>query len=111
MEEPREAFRIGGVEGCAASGAELARGVLQALGIAAGEDDLGPFGACPAGGFEADPGAAADHDDGLPEQRRVALHGGDGGCGGHGCSVRVDPAAAGSPVAAISLRSALTPVR
>src|SRR4051812_26669955 len=44
LEKPREAIRIGGVEGGAAQGAELARGVLQAPGIAAGDDDLGPFG-------------------------------------------------------------------
>src|SRR5215208_3973405 len=107
MEEPREAFRIGGVEGSAAAGAELARGVLQALGIAAGEDDLGAFGACPAGGFEPDPGTAADDHDDLPEQLRA----GAAGCGGHAWSVRLARAATGSRAPAISVRSALTAAR
>jgi hypothetical protein len=35
LEEPSEAVRVGGVECRAAEGAELSRGVLQALGIAA----------------------------------------------------------------------------
>ena len=45
---------------------------LEPVGIAAGEDDGGALGARPAGGFEPDPGAAADHDDGLPGQFRFA---------------------------------------
>jgi hypothetical protein len=44
LEEAREAVGVGGVEGGAAQGAELARGALQAVGIAAGQDDLGRFG-------------------------------------------------------------------
>jgi hypothetical protein len=44
-EEPREVVRVGGVEGRAAQGAERLGGMLQAFGIAAGEDELGPFGA------------------------------------------------------------------
>jgi hypothetical protein len=111
LEEPREAVGVGGVEGGTAEGAELVGGVLDAVGIAAGEDDLGPFGPCPTRCLEADPGAAPNHDDGLPDQRRLALHGGNRGCGGHGCAVRVDPAAAGSPVAAISRRRALMAAR
>ena len=106
LEEPREAIRIGGVEGSAAQGAELARGVLQAVGIAAGEDDLGPFGACPAGCFEADPGAPADDHDDLPEQFRLALDRSDGGCGAHRACAPIC-----SRAAAISRRSAFTPAR
>src|SRR5215207_2946825 len=112
MEEPREAFRIGGVEGSAAPGAKLARGVLQALGVAAGENDLGAFGACPAGGFEADPGAPADDHDELPEQFRLALDRSDSGCGAHRFSIAhraCAPICSRSP--AISLRSAFTPAR
>ena len=40
----------------------------QPLGVAAGEDDVGSLGARAPGGLEPDAGAAADHDDGLPEQ-------------------------------------------
>jgi hypothetical protein len=50
LEEPREAVGVGGVEGGAAQGAELVGGVPQPVGIAAGGDDLGPFGARAAGG-------------------------------------------------------------
>ena len=63
--------------------AEFGRGLLQALGVAAGEDDVGPFGAGPAGGLEPDAGAAADHDDGLPEQGWFVRGDGDGGLDGH----------------------------
>ena len=52
--------------------ADLARRALEALGIAAGQDDVGALGARPAGGLEADAGAAADHDDGLPDERGLA---------------------------------------
>ena len=44
----------------------LGRGALQALAVAAGEDDVGALGAGAPGGLEPDAGAAADHDDGLP---------------------------------------------
>ena len=49
---------------------------VEALGIAAGEDDLGALGACAPGGLEPDAGAAADDDDGLAEQFRLAELGG-----------------------------------
>ncbi len=112
LEEPREACRIGGVEGCAAQGAELSGDVLQALGIAAGEDDVGPFGACPAGCFEPDPGAAANDHDGLPEQFRLTLDRSDNGCGAHrACIAHLDSAPICSRGPAISLRSAFTPAR
>src|SRR5262249_23448412 len=67
-EEALEGGRIGGVEGRGAQRTEFARGVLEALGIPAGEDQVGPLSACSPGGFEPDAGAATDHDDGLPQE-------------------------------------------
>ena len=80
--------RIRGVEGGGAQRLEFARGALEALGIPAGEDQPGPLGACSPGRFEPDAGAAADHDDGLPEEFRLALDGRGGGCGAHDSSDR-----------------------
>ena len=85
-EEPLEGSRIRGVEGRGAQRVELARGALEALGIPAGEDQLGPLSACSSGRFEPDAGATADHDDGLPEEFRFALDGRGGGCGAHDSS-------------------------
>jgi hypothetical protein len=45
VEEVLEAVGVGGVERRGAQRAELARGVPEALRGAAGEDDVGPFGA------------------------------------------------------------------
>jgi hypothetical protein len=42
--------------------------LLEAFGIAPGEDDPGALGAGSPGGFQSDAGAAADEDDGLAEQ-------------------------------------------
>ena len=61
-------------------GADVA---IEAVGIPAGEDHLGPLSACSPGRFEPDSGAAADHNDGLPEEFRLALTAKDGGCGAH----------------------------
>ena len=66
VEERPEPFEVGGIEGRDARRADLGRGALEALAIAAREDDLGALGACPSGGFESDARAPADHDDGLP---------------------------------------------
>ena len=52
--------------------ADVARRLFEALGIAAGEDDVGALAAGEAGGLQADSGAAADQDDGLAEQLRLA---------------------------------------
>jgi hypothetical protein len=60
-----------------------AAALLEAVGIAAGQDDAGALGAGSAGGFEPDAGAAADHDDGLPGQFRFALGGRNSGGSGH----------------------------
>ena len=86
-EEPLEGGWVRGIEGRGAQRIELARGVLEALGIPAGEDHLGPLSACSPGRFEPDSGAAADHNDGLPEEFRFALDRRDsGGCGAHDSS-------------------------
>ena len=87
LEEPVEGGAVGGVEGRGAERVELECGALEALGIAGGEDDVGPLGTCGSGRFQADAGAAADDDDGLPEQGRLALRGSAGGRGGHDASV------------------------
>jgi len=84
--EPVECGRIGDVEGRSLPRADLGGSVPQALGVAAGQDDIGALGAGPAGGFEPDAAAAADHHDGLPGQFRLALAGGEDWCGGHDSS-------------------------
>jgi hypothetical protein len=66
VEEGPEPLEVGRVEGGAAPRAELARDLLQPVGVAGGEDDLGALGAGQPGRREPDPGAAADDDDGLP---------------------------------------------
>ena len=71
-EEPLEGRRIRGVEGRSAERAELARGALQALGSRPVRITLAPSARASSGRFEPDAGAAADHDDGLPEQFRLA---------------------------------------
>ena len=68
VEEPLQRRRIGGVEGGGAPRADVARRLLEPLGIAAGEDDVGALAAGASGGLEPDAGAAADQDDGLAEQ-------------------------------------------
>jgi hypothetical protein len=88
-EEPVQCSRISGVEDRCADRVEFERGVLEALGIAAGEDDVRPLSACPSGCFESDAGAAADHDHGLTEQVRFALGARDSGCGAHDSSDRL----------------------
>jgi hypothetical protein len=85
VEKPREPFEVGGVKG-RAHRVELARGALEALGIPAGEDQVGALGACSPGRSEPDAGAAADHDDGLPEEFRSARDGRCGGCSAHDSS-------------------------
>jgi hypothetical protein len=68
VEEALEALGVGGVERRGPQCAELAPGMLETLGIAAGDDDLGAFGARQPGRLESDAGAAADDHDGLAEQ-------------------------------------------
>ena len=71
-EEALEPIAVVGVERRGADRPDLARRGLEAVGVAAGEDDVGPLGAGAPGGLEADAGAAADHDDGLAGQLRLA---------------------------------------
>jgi hypothetical protein len=66
FEEGVEGTRIVGVECRAAQRAELVCRMLQPFGIAAGQDDVGSVGSCKPRRLQADPGAAADHNDGLP---------------------------------------------
>ena len=88
------------------------RCLLEPLGISADEDDLGALGARAPGGLEADAGAAADQDDGLAEQLRLARGARRGRFGGHGVSSRQlaigGPAPTGLDAAAISPRSAFS---
>ena len=101
VEESLQRGRIGGVEGGGAPRADVARRPLEALGIAAGEDDVGALAAGAPGGLEADPGAAADQDDGLAEQFRVAL--------GHDrLAICASIGVTGRGMSAISMRSAFS---
>jgi hypothetical protein len=68
VEESLQRRCIVGVEGGRALRVDLACRSLERVGIAAGEDDVGTFGASMSRGFETDAGAAADHDEGLPGQ-------------------------------------------
>lgn len=75
--------RMGASRGAGRGAAEFGRAPLEAVGVAAGQDNAGALGAGPASRLKPDAGAAADHDNGLPGQFRLALGGSDGGCGGH----------------------------
>jgi hypothetical protein len=86
LEERLQGGRIVGVEGRAVLRVELERCLLEAFGIAAGEDDAGALGAGSPGGFQPDAGAAANDDDGLAEQFRLATGGYSSGSGGHDSS-------------------------
>ena len=70
VEEALQRSRVVGVEGRGAPRVDVARRALEALGIAAGEDDVGALAAGASGGLQPDAGAAADDDDGLAEQLR-----------------------------------------
>ena len=71
VEEPLQGCRVVGVEGGGAPRVDFERRSLEALGIPAGEDDVGALTARAAGGLEADSGAPADEYDGLAEQSRL----------------------------------------
>ena len=62
------------------------RRLPEPVGIAAGEDDIGTLGPGPPGGLQPDARAAADHDDGLSGQLRLALRREPGWCAGHDSS-------------------------
>jgi hypothetical protein len=72
-EEPIKSDRIRGVESRGAHGASLTGSPLEALGIPAREDHLGPFCTCATCCFESDAGATADHNNGLPEKLRLTV--------------------------------------
>jgi hypothetical protein len=88
VEELLQRCRVVGVEGGGAPRVDVERRLLEPLGIPAGEDNVGALTAGASGGLEPDSGAAADEDDGLAQQFRLA--GGD---------VRLSPPTHGSEAA------------
>ena len=60
-EELLEGSGVGSTEGYVTQRAKLCRGALETLPIPTSENYLGSLGACNAGRFETDAGAAADH--------------------------------------------------
>jgi hypothetical protein len=91
IEEPLEATEVSRVEGGTAQCVELKRRLLEALRVAAGEDDAGPLAAYSSGCLESDSGAAADHDDGLPTELGLAKGRRDCGIAGHNSSYEFPP--------------------
>src|SRR6516164_2986525 len=85
-EEPLQGSRVVGVEGFAVLRADLQHCLLEALGIAAGEDYIGTLSPCASSCLEPDACAAADHDDGLSDEFRFAPGGTGSGSSGHGSS-------------------------
>jgi hypothetical protein len=71
------------VEGGAASRADIVRRPRKPLRVPRREDDLGALTASGPGRLEPDPGAGADHDDGLAEQLRLVVDGNSLGRGEH----------------------------
>jgi hypothetical protein len=74
-EERLQGGRIVGVEGRGAPRVELDGRLLEAFGIAPGEDNAGALGAGSPCGFQPDAGAATDDENGLAEQFRLAMDG------------------------------------
>src|SRR5262249_2326452 len=74
FEELRELVEVDRVEGRGAYRAQLARSVLEAFGIAAGQHDVGTLRPRASRSLEPDTGTASDDDDRLPGQLRVATH-------------------------------------
>jgi hypothetical protein len=72
VEEPLHRGRVVGVERGGPARPDVARRLGEPIGVAPSEDDVGTLAAGLVGGLEANPGAAAEHDDGLAEQRRLA---------------------------------------
>ena len=75
VEEAPEAVEIGGVERLTAQRADFARGLLDAVRVAAGENDLGALEPRSLSRFKTDPRAAAEQNDRLPGKLRLAAHG------------------------------------
>jgi hypothetical protein len=76
-EESIESNRISGVEGCGTQGINLTGSVLEALGIPAREDHLGPFCTRTTCRFESDASATADHNKRLPKELWFTVDGGE----------------------------------
>jgi hypothetical protein len=72
LEEAVQAIEIGGVERLRAQRADLARRLLKPVRVPSGEDDVGALGAGQPRGLQPDARAAADQDDCLPGQLRLA---------------------------------------
>jgi hypothetical protein len=87
-EERPQGGRIVSVEGGGAVRIERERCLLEAFGIAPGEDNAGAFDAGSPGGFQPDASATADDDDDLAKQLQFALGLYSSGCHGHDSSVR-----------------------
>jgi hypothetical protein len=86
LKEPVEGGPVGRVEGGGALRADFLRRLLEPVGIAGGQDDIGALGPGAPGRLEPDACAAADHSDGLSGQFRFALGGRRSSCAGHGSS-------------------------
>ena len=67
-EELCERARVGGVERHDPLGIDFARGGVESLAIAAGEDHLGAIGAGLSRRLEPDASTSADHDDALSRE-------------------------------------------
>jgi hypothetical protein len=74
-EEPIESNRIGGVEGRGTQRINLTGSVLEAIGIPARKDHLGPFCTGTTCRFESDASTTADHNNGLPKELRFTVDG------------------------------------
>jgi hypothetical protein len=81
--ESLEWSRIICIEGCHAQSFELVSGALQALGIPAGDDHSGPLSACSSCRLQPNASAAADYNDGLPEEFPFAPDENSGCCCAH----------------------------
>src|SRR5215471_10602627 len=73
LEERLQGGRIIGVKSCGAFRVQLQRCLLEARGISAREDDAGALGTGAPRGFQPNSRGAANDDDGLAEQFRLAL--------------------------------------
>src|SRR5215475_6258328 len=86
VEESSQRGRVIGVERRDAFGTDVHRSVLEPVGIAAGEDDMGAFGVSASSRLETNARAATDQDDSLSGEFRFALSRNRGGCARHHAS-------------------------
>jgi hypothetical protein len=103
-EEPIEGNRVRGVEGRGTQGINFIGGALEALGIPAREDHLGPSCTCTTCRFESDAGATADHNNGLPKELRFTVDGRGDGAHRSFDSTNLFLDAASSPKVTLALR-------